>query len=79
MSVNNVPVQIGGTAVLGAAGIRSATGAASEFFGSLPATGGSILEHARELLIGGAGLVTVGVAMTKGGRSLRLRARDELD
>lgn len=79
MSVNNVPVQAGGVAVLGAAGARAATSAVSRAFGHLPETGGAILDHARGLLIGGAGVLTVGAALVRGGRTLRLKSGDTLD
>lgn len=79
MSVSNVPVQVGGAAVLGVAGVRAASSAAVRAFGTLPETGGSLFDNVRNALIGGAGLLTVGAALTTGGRRLRLRSGDELD
>jgi hypothetical protein len=79
MSVAQVPVQMGGAAVLGAAGARAAVQGVSRAVTTLPATGEAIVEGTRHLLFGGAGLITVGSAMLHRGRKLRVQSGKKFD
>lgn len=79
MSVAQAPVQVGGATVLGIAGVRGVLNAAPRGLESLAETGGAIVEGTRTLLLAGAGLMTVGVALMRGGRNHRVKGGPELD